>query len=145
MLLPLLPPKRRLLLTSSRKLGPWDIPFIKRKLVPFWRPRMILVQGYARGGDKLAREIWKGWGGEVEDHPVSSEEWDRVGLSAGHKRNEYMVSLGADLCVALPKGESPGTRGCEKFAKAAEIPTYLYEYEPRVFILPAMEEHLEDW
>lgn len=145
MLPPLLPPKRRLLLTSSRGLGPWDIPFMKRKLVPYWRPRIILVQGLARGGDKLARDIWRGWGGEVEDHPVSSEEWDRIGLSAGHKRNEHMVSLGADWCVALPKGESPGTRGCAELAEAAGIPTRLYEYEPRVFDLPKVEEHLEDW
>lgn len=142
---PLLPPKKRLLLTSSRELGPWDIPFMKRKLAPYWRPRMILVQGFARGGDKLAREIWYGWGGEIEDHPVTPEQWDEIGLSAGHKRNEYMVSLGADLCVALPKGISPGTRGCAAFADAAGIPTFIHEYEPRVFTFPAQEVHTEDW
>ena len=141
----ILPPKRRLLFTGSRELGPWDIPFLKRKLVPYWRPRIILVQGFARGGDKSAREIWQGWGGEVEDHPVSAEEWERLGKKAGHERNKHMVSLGADWCVAFPIDVSRGTRGCVKLARAAEIPTEVFEYEPRVFNFPKPEEHTEDW
>lgn len=104
-----------------------------------------MVHGDARGGDRLCAAIWYEWGGELEAHPVSSEEWDRIGPSAGHRRNEYMVSLGADLCVGFPKGKSPGTRGCLEYADAAKIPIFPHKYEPRVFDLPEKHEHLEDW
>jgi hypothetical protein len=40
-----------------------------------------------------------------------------------------MVDLGADLCLAYPRGASKGTRGCAKMAVDAGIPTLMTEWE----------------
>ncbi|ASR86067.1 hypothetical protein SEA_APPLETREE2_84 [Mycobacterium phage Appletree2] len=39
----------------------------------------------------------------------------------GHIRNQEMVDLGADVCLAFPLGESRGTRDCMKRAERAGI------------------------
>lgn len=49
------------------------------------------------------------------------------GLSIGPLRNEAMVQLGADVYVALPKGQSPGTRHCMGLAERAGIPVLTHE------------------
>ncbi|BBX09437.1 hypothetical protein MAIC_42400 [Mycolicibacterium aichiense] len=54
-----------------------------------------------------------------EWHPA---DWDQYGKAAGHIRNNHMVSLGADLCLPFPLGESRGTRGCMLAAQKAGIP-----------------------
>lgn len=41
---------------------------------------------------------------------------------AGCARNQHMVDLGADVCIACPVGRSPGTRDCIRRARAAGIP-----------------------
>lgn len=119
---------------------------MKRKMAPYWRPSVILVHGDADlGGDKLADTIWRSWGGQTERHPVTSEDWEQYGKKAGPRRNEYMVSLGADQWIGFPVGgrkESPGTWGCRDIAEAAGIPVEIIPYEPRVFTFPV---HTEDW
>lgn len=144
----ILPPQRRLLVAASRKLGPWDIPFLKRGLAPYWRPRTILVHGAEPRGDIFLRDIWESWGGQTEAHPVSQEEWDLYGKKAGPARNARMVNLGADQWVGFPIGdrkESPGTWGCRDLADAAKIPCVVIPYEPRVFTFPVAVQHTEDW
>jgi hypothetical protein len=42
----------------------------------------------------------------------------------GPLRNRHMVSLGADLVLAYPLGESRGTRGCIALARAAGLLVY---------------------
>jgi len=94
-----------------------------------WRPhrtefeQFIVVHGDARGADNIARQ----WALNThqndpwvthEPHPA---QWEDIGRSAGHRRNEEMVNLGADLCLAFPLGRSPGTRGCMKLARKAGI------------------------
>lgn len=144
----ILPPQGRLLVSASRQLGPWDIPFLKRRLAPYWRPRIILVHGDEPRGDTFLRNIWEEWGGQTEAHPVTQAEWDLHGKKAGPARNAHMVSLGADQWVGFPIGdrtESPGTWGCADLAADAEIPCTIIRYEPRTFIFPSMPEHTEDW
>jgi hypothetical protein len=80
---------------------------------------VIVVHGDARGADSWADAVARERGWIVERHPA---EWDLYGKSAGHRRNAHMVSLGADVCLAFPLGESRGTRGCMKLAKIAGIP-----------------------
>lgn len=80
---------------------------------------IILVHGAARGADSLAAEIWEQVGLATEAHPA---DWEGLGRKAGHVRNHHMVSLGADLCLAFPLGESRGTRGCMAAAHKAGIP-----------------------
>jgi hypothetical protein len=70
----------------------------------------------------------------AEPHPA---DWDRACdpacrhrprrrgepcRSAGPLRNQHMVDLGADLCVAAPLGGSRGTRDCMARAAAEHIP-----------------------
>lgn len=40
---------------------------------------------------------------------------------AGPRRNAYMVSLGADICLAFPLPGSRGTRNCMRLARQAGI------------------------
>src|SRR5688572_13208175 len=47
----------------------------------------------------------------------------------GPRRNQHMVNLGADLCLAYPYGVSRGTRGCVRMAVKAGIPTLVTEYQ----------------
>lgn len=56
-----------------------------------------------------------------------SADFKTLGAKAGPIRNKLMVSKGADICLAYPIGESKGTRGCIKLAKAAGIPVKITE------------------
>jgi len=84
---------------------------------------MVVVHGAARGADRLANDVAKALGCQVEPHPVPSWAWRReyAGKAAGHARNALMVRLGAAGCVAFPLGLSAGTRGCMVLADDAGI------------------------
>ncbi len=82
------------------------------------------------GADRLASEWGEAVGWNVEAHPAP---WKELGKRAGFQRNEHMVNLGADICVAflMPcrKPEhadqaphpSHGTDHCKNLAKQAGI------------------------
>lgn len=80
---------------------------------------VTVVNGGARGADALANEIAEQLGMKTE---VYIADWGVYGKAAGPRRNKHMVSLGADICIAFPLGESRGTRYCMKIAEAAGIP-----------------------
>lgn len=96
--------------------------------------RIVLVHGGARGADSIAHQIWlRGFWrqrmipadlAQPEVHPA---DWVRYGRAAGHRRNAEMVALGADICLAFPLGDSPGTRGCVALAEKAGIPVVVHE------------------
>ena len=118
----------RILITGSRN---WtDGPKV-RDAIHYWAVALggdvVVVHGDCpTGADRLAdisaRTIL---GLPVEKHPA---DWgiprDR---SAGPRRNQKMVDLGADVCIAFPLGESRGTRHCMAAAKAAGIPVVVIE------------------
>jgi hypothetical protein len=82
-------------------------------------PDWVIVHGAARGADTIA-DLWaKMTGYEVEPHPA---DWGRHGKAAGPIRNQEMVALGADLCLAFPVPGSRGTLDCIERARAAHIP-----------------------
>lgn len=83
-----------------------------------------VVHGDARGADSIAHRWAVRSGFNVEPHPAN---WDKFGRRAGHVRNYEMVKAGADLCLAFPLGDSPGTRGCIKAAVRAGIPVKIVE------------------
>lgn len=56
---------------------------------------------------------------QEEQHPA---DWQRLGRSAGYRRNAEMIALGAQLALAFPHGRSRGTRHCMKLAHTAGIP-----------------------
>ncbi|MGH3753443.1 MAG: SLOG family protein [Pseudonocardiaceae bacterium] len=87
-------------------------------------PFPIVVHGGARGADRLAGDIARGWGWTPEPHPA---DWARHGRSAGFRRNAEMVTLGADVCLAFILDASRGASHTAHLADTAGIPTIRYE------------------
>lgn len=115
----------RILITGSRDWTDSDV--IRNALASFTldtSEEITVVHGDCpTGADSIAAKIASENGFNVEAHPA---DWARHGKSAGPIRNQEMVDLGADICLAFPKGDSRGTRGCMKFAKAAGIKVVNY-------------------
>lgn len=77
------------------------------------------------GADSLADFLAERMGLPVERHPA---DWDTHGKSAGPIRNQQMVDLGADVCLAFPLPDSRGTRHCMAAAERAGIPVRVFEH-----------------
>ena len=114
----------RVLITGSRT---WtDHTTIRTSLAAVWHPDTVLVSGACpRGADALCEACWTAWGGQIERHPA---DWTRHGQAAGFRRNQHLVSLGADVCLAFIRDHSPGATHTAAIADAAGIPTYLYTH-----------------
>lgn len=116
---------KRLLITGSRH--GWDEDKLKQALYDGLRflgtEATILVHGDAPGVDTQAARIWRDWGLQDEPHPA---DWS-IGKKAGPLRNQEMVDLGADLCLAFPTAVSRGTRHCASAAERAGIPVTYHE------------------
>tara|TARA_R110000868_G_C10470341_1_gene728276 strand:+ start:101 stop:511 length:411 start_codon:yes stop_codon:yes gene_type:complete len=112
----------RLLITGSRT---WEdkqtILLELREIVREYGTDVTLVSGNAiRGADYICETFARNLGWLVEKHPA---EWDKFGKSAGFKRNELMVTLGADACLAFIKDKSRGASDTAERAVKAGIPT----------------------
>jgi len=116
-------PARRILITGSRTWS--DHTVIRDALALVWHPGAVLVSGAClSGADALCEACWRAWGGQIERHPA---DWRRYGRAAGFRRNEQMVSAGADLCLAFILDASPGASHTAARAEAAGIPTRRYQ------------------
>ena len=115
-------PRRRVLVTGSRT---WtDTSVIRDALAAVWHPDTVLVTGACpRGADLLAEQCWTRWGGPVQRWPA---RWKRDGPAAGPRRNQHMVDLGADLCLAFIHHHSRGASHCATAARRAGIPTHVF-------------------
>jgi hypothetical protein len=124
---------KRILVTGSRDW--WSMAIIEHALfetlsdlvgkVSRVRSEVVLVSGACpSGADFLTERIaTRKFKMRVERHPA---KWGQYGNYAGFKRNEEMVNLGADICLAFIMNNSPGATHCLGLAKAAEIPTAVY-------------------
>jgi hypothetical protein len=88
--------------------------------------KLVVVHGACpTGADRWADE-WART--HAECHDVTAERhpapWRTAGKQAGHWRNQHMVNLGADLCLAFfqPGAANKGTADCVRKALAADIP-----------------------
>ena len=116
----------RILITGSRE---WD----NAELLSFelglaiggsGRPldQVVLVHGACpTGADAMADRIARDYGYRTERHPA---DWDRHDKAAGPIRNQEMVDLGADICLAFFKdgAGNRGTTNCAAEAARAGIP-----------------------
>jgi hypothetical protein len=108
----------RVLVTGSRD---WrDFDTIWNRLSELPPSFSIIVHGAATGADHMCHSAAIALGFSPEPHfpdyalyPVNV---------APLKRNEKMVDLGADLCLAFPTASSRGTWHCYNLAKEAGIP-----------------------
>ena len=109
----------RILVTGSRD---WDKPGdILTLLMPYMGYDVTLVSGACpTGADSQAEDFAEGFGWTVERHPA---DWEQFGKRAGYLRNQHMVDLGADLCLAFIKDNSRGASMCAGLAEKAGIRT----------------------
>ncbi|MGH3568652.1 MAG: SLOG family protein [Pseudonocardia sp.] len=115
------PTPRRVLVTGSRT---WtDTRIIRDALATAWGAgtAVLVVGACPAGADTLAEACWRAWGGRVERHPA---DWARHGRTAGFLRNQHMVSLGADICLAFIRDNSPGASHTARLAESAGIPVH---------------------
>lgn len=80
-----------------------------------------ILHGAAHGADQLAGAIAAELGFDVEEDPVTPEEWREYGPSAGHRRNARMLDRAPRLVIAFWDCESRGTLGCIKEARRRGI------------------------
>ena len=111
----------RLLISGSRNHPNADIVHEVLDDLHARGPISVIVHGDCPGDNSVDYRA-KAWAiannVEHEPHPAN---WAR-GRRAGPERNQRMVELGADRVVALPHGESRGTRSLIGFARQAELP-----------------------
>lgn len=80
---------------------------------------LTVVHGDCPTGADYIAHLWcqrmKGYPVIEKKYPA---DWAQFGKPAGHIRNHLMINenLDADAVFAFPIGESPGTRGCMKYA-----------------------------
>lgn len=109
----------RVLITGAR-----DFPSRSRvcnELDRLSRRGLVIVHGGAAGVDAFADQWAREHGIEVERHPA---QWGRYGRAlAGHIRNQQMVDLGADICLAFFRlgGANRGTSNCAAAARLKGI------------------------
>jgi len=85
---------------------------------------LTILQGGAPGADQLARDWASYQDGDVE-LITENAEWQRLGRSAGPKRNQAMLDkYNPDYYVAMPGG--PGTADMTQRCKTAGIPGAIY-------------------
>lgn len=96
------------------------------------RTDVVVVHGQCpTGADWCAGEYcedqcawWEGVGIALSEEPHPAD-WS-IGKKAGPLRNQAMVDLGADVCLAFPLAGSRGTRHCMSAAEKAGIPVKVF-------------------
>jgi hypothetical protein len=118
-------PDFRILVTGSRAWGnpgllTYELALAAGKSgVP--RDEVVIVHGACpTGADTMAAGFATMHGYRTEEHPA---DWDRFGKSAGPRRNQAMVDLGAEICLAFFQhgAANTGTSDCVRRAEAAGI------------------------
>ena len=81
-----------------------------------------VVEGGARGVDRLARELAKNFGIR---YTTFNADWEGQGKKAGYLRNQKMAAYG-DVLLAVWDGESKGTSHMIDIMREAKKPTFIY-------------------
>lgn len=114
----------RILITGSREWTDWNA--LNNVLSEYLNESdLVIVHGDCpTGADWMAKRWCKFKGVLEEPHPAN---WKQFGKQAGPIRNQEMVDLDADKCVAFPLPQSRGTFDCMNKARRAGIPVRVVE------------------
>jgi hypothetical protein len=94
---------------------------IQDRLIEFPRGTRF-VSGGARGADRIAAEVARGLGFEVEVMPAFWREGGAYNPRAGFERNVRMLERNPDLVLAFWDRKSTGTAHTLREAQARNIP-----------------------
>lgn len=113
----------RLLVTGSRDWEDYDV--IRDRILGLYDNvgyPLTIVEGGARGVDKMAAQVAIDNGLWLEEYPA---DWSK-GRAAGIIRNQQMVDTKPDYCYAFIRNNSKGATHCANAAKKAGIPTVIF-------------------
>lgn len=119
----------RILVTGSREwTDEWELQKALLKAASragFDEPIIIVHGDCPTGADFWAHKVALHYEWTPEPHPA---DWDAYGKAAGPCRNQLMVNLGADVCLAFfqPGAANRGTSDCAARAEKAGIPVKRY-------------------
>ena len=117
----------RILVTGSRDWASIEFVCLAIAAVLPEGPVTIVHGACPSGADLYADQFAKSIGLDVEPHPA---EWDKYGKSAGFRRNQEMVDLGADICLAFIRDGSKGATHTANAAEKAGIKTIRFTDPP---------------
>lgn len=115
---------KRVLVTGARDWS--DVYTVMTALGEELEPGMTVVHGGCPDGADAMAEVWVGYWRDRVSAECHWPDWKTYGPAAGPIRNNHMVSLGADVCLAFVTPSSKGARQCARAAEAAGIPTFRY-------------------
>lgn len=103
----------------------WADMITMRQIINSFPPDTVIVEGEARGADKMARQLAENRGLIVLKFPA---DWKRYGRAAGPVRNREMLTKGKpDRVIAFHKDitRSKGTLDMMRVAHKSKIPVTL--------------------
>ena len=113
----------RILVTGGRTENPRAVADHLHFLLDGRTDVECIIQGCAKGADTGAQIFAEESNIPQMKFPVTKEEWDRVGKSAGYKRNKRMRDEGnPDLIIAFPGGK--GTQHMIDLGNEKTIPIH---------------------
>lgn len=102
---------------------------LQRYIEEYGATNILLRQGMAKGADSIAKFIARRLGiKNIQDFPVTSDDWLRYGKAAGNIRNEIMLDTDPipNIVLAFPDNNSRGTYNCIDQAIKRDIDVKVY-------------------
>ncbi len=89
----------------------------------------VIVHGGCKGIDLFVNDLAKEQNIKTESFPVTSAEWNELGLAAGPLRNQKMLETRIDYVIAFHPDiiASKGTKDMMNRAWRSEIPVYIHD------------------
>lgn len=123
----------KVLTTGSRNwegvAGEWRIQVVLSRLLltaaALDSPLRLMNGACPTGADAIVKRWADRRQVPLDEFPAN---WLTYGRMAGPIRNQYMVNLGADMCVAFLRDNSRGTQGTIDLARAEGIPTFVISW-----------------
>jgi len=113
------------LITGDRE---WTDDALIHAALATLRPEVI-IEGECRGADLIARHAAERFDIEYDPRPA---DWDLYGRAAGPIRNQEMLDLRPDVCLAFHDdldGRSRGTKDMVARCLRAKIPVCLFTHD----------------